>query len=104
MLSTSYRAAAVQMNSGTDVDNNLKQARQLIKQAAEEGAKVIGLPENFAFLGGLSMRIDQADNIAGKAKTFLEDCSSEFGIYLLGGSYPRPPGEGKVYTHTAFYV
>ena len=103
MLSTSYRAAAVQMNSGTDVDNNLKQARQLIKQAAEEGAKVIGLPENFAFLGGLSMRIDQADNIAGKAKAFLEDCSREFGIYLLGGSYPRPAGEGKVYNHSAFY-
>src|SRR5699024_6708036 len=104
MLSTSYKAAAVQMNSGTGVDDNLKQARQPIKQAAEEGAKVIGLPEHFASLGGLSMRIERADNIAGKAKTFLEDCSREFGIYLQGGSYPRPAGEGKVYNHSAFYA
>ena len=103
MLSTSYKASAVQMNSGTNVDNNLEQARRLIKQAADEGAKVIGLPENFAFLGGLSMRIERAGDIMEKAKAFLRDCSREFGIYLLGGSYPRPAGEGRVYNHSAFY-
>lgn len=103
MFSSPYRAAVVQMNSQTDLDANLNQAYSLITKAAEEGAAVVGLPENFAFLGGLSMRIANADKIAERSASFLSETAKEFDIYLLGGSYPVPASSGKVFNHSALY-
>ena len=42
---------AVQMTSTADVDANLERARELVRQAATAGALLVGLPENFAYLG-----------------------------------------------------
>jgi deaminated glutathione amidase len=44
--------AAVQMMSSEDVGRNLERAAELVRQAAAHGATLIGLPENFAYLGG----------------------------------------------------
>ena len=44
--------AAVQMTSGEDVEANLDRCRELVREAANAGALVVGLPENFAYLGG----------------------------------------------------
>ena len=43
--------AAVQMTSTEDVAANLERARELVRQAATAGARLVGLPENFAYLG-----------------------------------------------------
>ena len=43
--------AAVQMTSGEDVEANLERARELVCEAATAGALIVGLPENFAYLG-----------------------------------------------------
>lgn len=40
--------AAVQMNSGDDVKENLKSAEKLIQKAVASGANLIVLPEMFA--------------------------------------------------------
>ena len=45
------RFAAVQMNSTDIVEDNLLLAQSLIIQAKEEGADIVLLPENFAFMG-----------------------------------------------------
>lgn len=103
MFSSPYKAAVVQMNSQADLDDNFDQAYSLIKEAAAEGAAVVGLPENFAFLGGLSMRIENADLIAERSASFLSETAEEFDIYLLGGSYPMPASSGKVYNHSVLY-
>lgn len=103
MFSSSYRAAVVQMNSQKKLESNFDQAYNLIKEASEKGALVVGLPENFAFLGGLSMRMEQADEIANRAPVFLSDTAEEFGIYLLGGSYPVPTANGKVFNHSTLW-
>ena len=42
---------AVQMTSTEDVEANLERARELVRQAATSGALLVGLPENFAYLG-----------------------------------------------------
>jgi predicted amidohydrolase len=44
--------AAVQMTSGEDVEANLERSRELVREAATAGALIVGLPENFAYLGG----------------------------------------------------
>jgi predicted amidohydrolase len=104
MFSTSYRAAAVQMNSQTDLESNLDQAYTLIKKSSEKGARVTGLPENFAFFGGLSKRINHADEIAERVPSFLAEAAKEFDMYLIGGSFPIPTSSSdKVYNHTTMY-
>ena len=45
------RVAAVQMASGPNVGANLTEAERWISQAAEAGAQLIVLPENFAIIG-----------------------------------------------------
>ncbi len=103
MFSSSYKAAVVQMNSQTDLDANLEQVYSLIKDAAQNDALVVGLPENFAFLGGLSMRMKRADEIAERVPEFLSATANEFSIYLMGGSYPVPTSEDKVNNHSTLY-
>lgn len=103
MFTSPYRAAVIQMNSNTDVEANFDQAYGLIEQAVRRDVLLVGLPENFAFLGGLSMRLKCADEIAQKAPEFLSQTAQEFGIYILGGSYPVPAEGGKVYNHTTLY-
>lgn len=103
MFESAYKVAAIQMNSQTELKQNLEQAYGFIKKAADQGARVIGLPENFAFLGGLSMRIENADVIAEKVPSFLSETAKEFSIYLMGGSYPVPASESKVYNCSPLY-
>lgn len=102
-MEESYKAAAIQMNSQDNLDHNLEQAYELISEAASRDALLVGLPENFAFLGNLAKRLDEADDIARKAPEFLEQTAREFGVYLIGGSYPVPAGNGKVYNHCRLY-
>jgi len=104
MFLSSYKAAVIQMNSNTDLEANLEQAYNFIKQAVKQGADIAGLPENFAFLGGLSMRMKRADEIDSKVPAFLAETAEEFGIYLLGGSYPVSADDNnKVYNHSTLY-
>ena len=42
---------AVQMTSTEEVEANLERARDLVREAASAGALLVGLPENFAYLG-----------------------------------------------------
>lgn len=103
MLTESFKAAVVQMSSQTNIDDNLDQAYSLIKEAADNNALVAGLPENFAFLGGLSMRMKKAEEIAEKVPRFLSATANEFSLFLMGGSYPVPAPDHKVYNHSVLY-
>lgn len=103
MISSPYKAAVVQMTSQTDLDANLEQAYDLLKEAAAEDVLLAGLPENFSFLGGLKMRLNQVEEIAERVPDFLSATADELGIYLLGGSYPVPASNGKVFNHTVMY-
>ena len=103
MFSDSYLAAVIQMNSQTDIEANLGKAYSYIRQAVEQGAKVVGLPENFAFLGGLAMRMEEADTMSTKVPDFLSKSAQEFGVYIMGGSFPIPTADGKVYNCSTLY-
>lgn len=104
MFSDPYKAAVVQMNSQINLQANLDSAYQHIEESVKRGAKVVGLPENFAFLGGLSMRMKQADKIAEEVPKFLAKTAKEYEIYIMGGSYPVPASDGKVYNHSPLYA
>ena len=45
------KIAALQMVSTPDVDRNLEAARRLVARAAQQGARLVALPEYFCFMG-----------------------------------------------------
>ncbi|MDS3859623.1 carbon-nitrogen hydrolase family protein [Thermosynechococcaceae cyanobacterium BACA0444] len=99
----SYLAAAVQMTSLPDLTKNLAQAEELIELGVRRGAELIGLPENFSFLGDDTVKVAQATEIASQTEQFLRRMAQRFQITLLGGGYPVPTATGKVY-NTALLV
>jgi len=86
----SYLAAAVCMTSTPDVEANLNQAEELIELAVNQGAKLIGLPENFSFLGRDEEKIAQVETIATKSEKFLIRMAQRFQVTILGGGFPTP--------------
>jgi deaminated glutathione amidase len=93
----SYLAAAIQMTSVPDLHQNLAQAEELIELAARQGAELVGLPENFPFLGDELAKLAQAAEIATESEKFLKQMAQRFQVVLLGGGFPVPAGDGKMY-------
>lgn len=98
-----YLAAVIQMNSQPDMDHNFEQAYDLVRKAAAEGARLIGLPENFSYFDHLDTKIGKAEQLAEASPAFLKKTASEFGIYLLGGSYPVPDKKGKMFNRSTLF-
>jgi deaminated glutathione amidase len=99
----SYLAAAIQMTSVADLYRNLAQAEELIELAVRRGAELISLPENFPFLGDEAAKLVQAEKIAQESEKFLKVMAQRYQVTLLGGGFPVPVGNGKVY-NTALLV
>jgi predicted amidohydrolase len=84
------RIAGVQMASGPNVAANLNEARRLIGMAAEQGAKLIVLPEYFGIMG-----MQDSDKVKvreeegkGPIQHFLAETAKQHEIWLVGGSVP----------------
>lgn len=99
----SYLAAAIQMNSLPDLQKNLVQAEDLIDLAVRQGAELVCLPENFSFLGDELAKMQQAESIAQESEKFLKTMAQRYQITLLGGGFPIPATNGKVY-NTALLI
>jgi nitrilase len=85
-----YKVAAIQMASGPNVAGNLNEAKRLIAKAAEQGAKLVVLPEFFAIMG-----MDEQEKVAvreqpglGPIQSFLADAAKQHKVWLVGGSIP----------------
>lgn len=99
----SYLAAAIQMTSVPDLKKNLAEAEELIDLAVRQGAELIGLPENFSFLGEEQDKMAQAEAIASESEKFIKTMAQRFQVTILGGGFPVPVGNGKVH-NTAVLV
>lgn len=100
----SYFAAAVQMTSTADLEANLEVAYEFVGIAARRGARLVTLPENFAFLGLEAEKLEQAARIAERSEKFLHTAARDWQVTLLGGGYPTPAeGTAKCY-NTALLV
>ena len=84
------KIAGIQMASGPQVSANLSEAERLIKIAAEQGAKLVALPEYFAIMGmkdtdKIREREEEGD---GPIQRFLSKMAKKHKIWLIGGSVP----------------
>lgn len=82
--------AAVQMASTADVQENLDTAGRLIAQAADAGARLVGLPENFYLFGRKeSDKVTAAEADGdGPIQNFLAETARRHGVWLIGGTAP----------------
>jgi predicted amidohydrolase len=85
-----YRAAVVQLVSQNDVAANLAVAKRLMAQAVADGAQLIVLPENFAFMGAKDNELPGIAEVylAGPIQAFLSAEARRHGVWLVGGTLP----------------
>ena len=85
-----HKVAVVQLVSSADVQHNLRMAKNLIRQAAAAGAKLILLPENFAVLDGgpLSQFAEREGDNSALIQGFLSEQAKTHQIFLIAGSMP----------------
>lgn len=99
----SYLVAAIQMTSLPKLEKNLAEAEELIDLAVRRGAELICLPENFSFMGEEQEKLAQAGEIAEQTEKFLKTTAQRFQVTLLGGGFPVPSDNNKVY-NTALLI
>jgi nitrilase len=91
---TSFLAAAIQLTSTADPECNFAAAEEQIDLAVRRGAELVGLPENFAFMGDDAQRLALAPELAVRAEQFLITMARRYQVSLLGGGYPVPAAAG----------
>ena len=103
------KVAALQMTSSShdsgdtdriskSLDANLAQAHQLIEQAVNQGAKLLVLPEYFAYhgCGDPAVIAQQEKTPNGPARTFLADQARQHKVWIVGGTIPvAVPGDER---------
>lgn len=84
------RIAAIQMCSSHLVEENLSIASHFIAEAAQQGAKLVVLPEMFVVMGLLPTDKIAEKEIFGKGKiqSFLSDQAKRNNIWIIGGTIP----------------
>jgi len=90
MSKSKKKVAAIQLASGSNVSANLLETERLAEAAAKQGAELVVLPENFAFMGrscgdANALREHAGD---GPLQAFLAQLASRLGIWVVGGTIP----------------
>jgi deaminated glutathione amidase len=90
MAKAELSVAAVQLSSQADVGQNLERARELVRRAAQRGAELVLLPENFAFFGPETEKRGVAESLAGGSiMSALSEMARESEVFLIGGGFPE---------------
>lgn len=96
------KIAAIQMVSGTLVDDNLVVAQRLLEQAAAQGAELVALPEYFCLMGQKDedkLGIAEAPG-DGPLQRFLSEHARALNLWLVGGSIPLRTADERRVTNT----
>ena len=88
-----FKLAVCQMDSVNDKEKNLAFAREMIEEAAGEGAQMIAFPETMNYMGkGYKY---QAESLEGETFTFLAAQAKAHRIWIMTGSIPVIHESGK---------
>lgn len=85
------KIAAIQMVSSTDLNHNITVAKTLLKKAAELGAHLAVLPENFSMLAGHKEHPHVETYGASSMipiQAMLAQAAQDLGIWIVAGSIP----------------
>lgn len=91
------RAAVVQLNSGTELDDNITAAERQVRAAASAGAELVALPEKWSLLCDGELLAERAESLDGEAIGAARSWARELGIELVAGSVAeRIPGNDRL--------
>lgn len=84
--------AVIQMVSQDDVLGNLAQARLLLEQAAQGGARLAVLPENFAAMGRRDLASIGRAEMRGEGQIlpWLKQTARDLRLWIVAGTLPLP--------------
>jgi predicted amidohydrolase len=101
------RVAAVQLQSQDDIAENLRECRRLVGVAGREGAKLVVLPENFAYFGADETKHQSAERLGdghGKIQSALAEMAKSSEVFLVAGGFPEASGDaGRPYNTALVY-
>src|SRR2546423_9773553 len=88
-MTDELRVGVVQMSSQDDVAKNLARAVDLVDRAAAEGAKLVVLPENFAYMGSEEGKRNVAEDLDAPARgpvwNALADAARRLAVAVVAG-------------------
>ena len=87
-MSKKFRFAAIQLTSTTNIDENLQNVEDLVKCSVESGAALVGLPENFAYMGTDLERLRNINSLEPICYEFTSYLASRFKVCIYGGGTP----------------
>jgi deaminated glutathione amidase len=94
------KAAVLQLNSQPDLQVSMDEVYRRVREAAEQGAMLICLPENFAFLGNERKKLKQSADISSRVEEALPALAKEYGVTIVGGGYPAQAENQKIYNRS----
>src|SRR5215207_11030156 len=98
------RAAAIQMSSTPDKEENKATAEALSREAVTAGADLVALPELWSCHGLDEVYRENAEPVPGPTTQFLGGLARELGVYVLGGSILEGhPGSEKLHNTSTFF-
>lgn len=96
MTRPELQCAVVQLQSGDDVAANLSAVQQHVAEAARRGARLVVLPENFAYFGPEERKGQVAEALhqpQGPIARCLADLCRKHDLFLIGGGMPEVSGD-----------
>ncbi|MDQ3791452.1 MAG: carbon-nitrogen hydrolase family protein [Actinomycetota bacterium] len=104
MSAREITAAAIQMSSTPDKEENRETAERLIREAVSAGADLVALPELWSCHGLDEVYRENAEPVPGPTTEFLGSLALELKVYVLGGSILEgEPGSERLSNTSTFF-
>jgi deaminated glutathione amidase len=95
MSQFSLNAAAIQLEADDDVERNLGRVAHWVQRAADRGAELVVLPENFAYFGTEAGKVQVAESLTetGPILGTLRELAARHAVHLIAAGMPERSSE-----------